>query len=652
VRVVTGQRTSYAPLQGSNLSDLMRRYAVPFVLWAGLAAKLTVASHKLECCGPFERAPLITTLAGVLWLALPTLWFSSRARVITAITINLLSTLIVLADLLHARFYGDPSSVSELVHAWQLRAEGTSVTAALRAADAWYFLDLAAAVVVAGAVGAFRSIQSSPVPRAVRLCVAITAAGLTVVPIRLAVRDPDGVFEFFVGRRQVVNVVGLLGYHAHDVVTHLRFRTFGRWGVGDVEIQQAADDLSGRRGGVDRRPPLWGTARGSNLIVIQAESLQAFALEAQVDGRFVMPNLRALARESLWATNFFNQAAVGGTSDAAFITLQSLHPLDTGAVATRYPTNRYRALPSILEEHGVTTRAFSGAGGEFWNLRVLLASLGFSESCFDCQALTGMRFGQGLADGDFFKDVVPELRRLREPFFAFLMTQSNHHPYDLPKELNPLPVGRLSGTLIGRYLQTAHYFDESLGQFLRALAESGVLDRSLLVVYGDHLGYLGSPPELKQLLDLPSDLPIRSWEVNRRLPLMIRLPHAAAAGVQPRPVGHVDIAPTLLGLLGIEAGDEVMLGKSLLDDRSSLVVFRDGGFVAGGSYLLTQPDPYLDDDERRAGTGCYDSASGKPVGCGALESARREAIGELKLSDLILRGDLIPALRERLRGKR
>lgn len=645
------QETSAVLEHRSGLRGLMQGYVVPVVLWAGLAAKLTIASHALECCGPYERGPVMTTLAGVLWLALPTLWLSSRARVVAAIAINFLATLVVMADLLHARFFGDPGSVSELVHVWQLSIQPSSMAAALRAQDAWYFVDLASVIVIAGAVGVFRAIPSRPFPRAVRICVALAAVGLTVVPVRLAIRDTDGVFEFFVGRRQLVYIVGLFGYHAHDVVTHLRFRTFGRWGIGDADAQRAADDLAARHGAVRRQQALRGAARGANLIVIQAESLQAFTLDAQIDGRYLMPNLRALAHESLWATNFFNQAAVGGTSDAAFSMLQSLHPLDAGAVATRYPVNRYHALPTILEEQGVNTIAITGASGEFWNLRQLMTSLGFSATCFDCPALTGLRFGQGLADGDFFKGVFPELGRLREPFFAFLMTQSNHHPYELPKELNPLPVGRLSGTLLGRYLQTAHYFDESLGQFVHALAESGVLDRSVLVVYGDHLGYLGSPPELTQLLNLPPDLPIRSWEVNRRLPFLIRLPHAAAAGVQPRPVGHLDIAPTLLGLLGIQAKDTVMLGSSLLDDGSSLVVFRDGGFVSGGSYFLTQSDPYLEDDGR-AGAGCYDAAGGAPIGCADLQAARRAAIAELRLSDLILRGDLIPAVRDRLQRQK
>jgi phosphoglycerol transferase MdoB-like AlkP superfamily enzyme len=228
------------------------------------------------------------------------------------------------------------------------------------------------------------------------------------------------------------------------------------------------------------------------------------------------------------------------------------------------------------------------------------------------------------------------------------MTQSNHHPYELPKHLNPLPVGRLSDTLVGRYLQTAHYFDEALGEFLKALAASGLLDRSVLVVYGDHLGYLGSPAELPQLVDLPEDLPIRHWEVNRRLPLMIRLPGGAAAGIRNRPVGHLDIAPTLLSLLGISVENRVMLGSGLLDDRPPLVVFRDGSFVSGGSYVLTQPDSHVDSDDRRAAAGCYDAGSGRQIGCAAFDNDRRTAIEQLKLSDLILRGDLIPVLRDRM----
>ena len=44
-----------------------------------------------------------------------------------------------------------------------------------------------------------------------------------------------------------------------------------------------------------------------------------------------------------------------------------------------------------------------------------------------------------------------------EPFMAFLITLSNHHPYDLPEHHRRLDVGGLDGTIAGRYLQSVNY---------------------------------------------------------------------------------------------------------------------------------------------------------------------------------------------------
>ena len=626
----------------------LQTYFLPLILFVGAAAKLVIASRLLECCGPYDRLPLLANLVALLWLSIPLLWLGARTRLTAAMVLSAVITLVVLGDLVHARFYGDPASVSELGHAWQLYNEGGTLASRLRVEDSLLFLDLGDVILLGIVSGVFRLPNGSHPSRALRLGSVALVCILSIPPLQLAARDPDGVFEFSVGRRQVVNVIGLAGYHLHDLAVHTRYRIFGRWGIDSSAVTQLAETI--RRHNIkSAQPELFGVARGANLIVIQAESLQAFPLDIQIDGRFIMPNLRALAQESVSATNFFGQAAEGNTSDAVFTTLQSLHPISAGAVATRYPTNRYYALPTMFNDNGFSTVAFSGAPGEFWNLRLLLQQLGVSSSCFDCPALTGLRFGQGLADGDFFRGVLRELPKQRQPFFAFLMTMSNHQPFELPTVLNPLPVGRLTGTLLGRYLQTAHYFDQSLGEFLRGLAESGLLDRSVLVVYGDHHGYLGSPAELPQLIDLPPHLPIRQWEANRRLPFVIRLPHAATAGGRQRAVGHLDIAPTLLSLFGIEVPDSVMLGRSLFDDRPPLVIFRDGSFVRNNGYVLTQPDPLVDSDDRRAGAGCYDPGKGTRAACEEFENARRTAIDQLRLSDLILRGDLIPQIRDRLR---
>jgi lipoteichoic acid synthase len=94
--------------------------------------------------------------------------------------------------------------------------------------------------------------------------------------------------------------------------------------------------------------------------------------------------------------------------------------------------------------------------------------------------------------------------------------------------------------------------------------------------------------------------------------------------------------PPLLSLLGVHDRSSVMLGHDLTHGRHSLVAFRDGSFTDGTIWYI------------RRGSGaegvCYAVATGRAVGCGAIEQVRREVRERLKVSDLIVRGDLIPVL--------
>ena len=130
-----------------------------------------------------------------------------------------------------------------------------------------------------------------------------------------------------------------------------------------------------------------------------------------------------------------------------------------------------------------------------------------------------------------------------------------------------------------------------------------------------------------------------SFQLRKRVPLLIRLPERLAAGIRTVRGGHLDIAPTILSLLGIIAEDIVMFGKDLTQRTDSFVVFRDGSFV-DGKHLF--PNGFGTISASR----CYEVASGKLLDFGPLEGKRRDALEQLEISDLIIRGNLIPFLRD------
>jgi lipoteichoic acid synthase len=629
---------SPAPLR---LDGVVLEMSPVLVVTTCVAVKLLYASAVLGLPDwPTQRAVGSATLGVLLVTVAPVMLLPPVARVVLLLALDAVVAGLVVGDLLHLRFFRDVLSVVDVSRAGQLHMALASVGSALRPVHALLVLDV---VLLGLLVPAYRAAQRRRRPwrRRARAAVGglLAAAGVvTALPAaRLLWRDPEEVFAFAITRRQVVTAVGVLPYHLFDVAMNVAYPVAGRLQVSEADVERVRrflDDRATRRAGAS---PLFGAARGRNVILVMCESLQAFPLDLRIGGQPVMPALAALRRESLYFENFYDQTHMGATSDGEFTSLQSLHPLEAGAVATRYAGNHYRALPAIVADHGYTTLAAIGQPGDSWNMRVMHPRLGFQRPIYEDSLAPGETIGLGLADREFFRQMVPVLVEQRAPFLALLITLTNHHPYDIPARHHHLDVGALRGSLVGNYLQSVHYFDQALGEFVENLRVSGLLERSVLVLYGDHHGWLEDTPDLAHLLGFAPDDSFRYWLVRKRLPLLIRLPGGAQAGTRSTVAGHLDIAPTILALLSIAEGRRIMLGADLTQPRDTPVVYRDGSYSDGVRHGLRKPG--------RGWAGrCFEQPGGRPLPCPTPRDEPAEAVQQLRVSDLIIRGDLIPAL--------
>lgn len=103
------------------------------------------------------------------------------------------------------------------------------------------------------------------------------------------------------------------------------------------------------------------------------------------------------------------------------------------------------------------------------------------------------------------------------------------------------------------YLASIRFVDDCVGRVIDALDESGARDNTIVVLFSDHGFHLGEKQRwAKRSL----------WEDGTRVPVVIVAPGMQAGGVSPKPVGLIDLYPTLLDLAGLE-GDPVHEGHSL-----------------------------------------------------------------------------------------
>jgi lipoteichoic acid synthase len=518
--------------------------------------------------------PLLVLSAAGSSLALlaPSALASGRRQVAAAMALDLLLTAYLWADLLHHRHFGDVTSAASLLFAAQLRDEVGSIA---RLASAWDLLLLGDLPLVILAARSHPGV-------ALRRVALLALAGLTVAAL-VAVTDPTRKFQQK-GASWPVKRLGPLTFHASDALAVI-WHQLGPRRVSAEELDTIRADLRTRGAARPARVGAPPVPAGSNLIVLQVESLQGFVLGARVEGAPVAPNLEALARESLRFDRFYQQTGFGVTSDADYLMNCSQHPLATGSVYATYSDREFHCLPDVLAANGYRTVALQAIRADFWNLAAMYPRVGYQRFYSLKDFVADEVHGHGVVDPSFLRQTVEILDGLPEPFFAFPVTLTTHDPFKLG---DPIPLGPYEGTRLGRYLRAIHYGDRAIGAFVAALRERGLLDRSVLVVYGDHHG-VARDEALARLLGIAPGDDAGWFDVEKRVPLLVRLPAGVGAGGRAEPGGQVDLAPTLAALLGASARDAPFFGSDLLAGGAPRVIFPDGSALDGARLHLAAP---------------------------------------------------------------
>jgi lipoteichoic acid synthase len=552
-----------------------------------------------------------------------------------------LGTFLILGDAIYYWFFGDVLSASAVLAARQTGQVWSSIRTLVTPWMLWLLLDLPIALWLT--VKAFRARPTEPASGRARLTAAmvlvivVVAGAAPTVPI-LRRGGLDQMFR----NRGVMERLGPFGYHAYDAWSYARATLF-RPPATIRQVAEARDWFAERAPLRAGTGPSFGAARGKNLIVVQVESMQDFVVDYRVNGQDVMPHLRHWADAGLRFTNVTDQTNEGRTSDAEFTALVSLLPLDHGAVAFRFPGNHYVGLPRVLTERGYATLSAVPFEAGFWNRRVMHPSYGFQQSLFEPDFELTEQIGWGLNDRDFLQQMVPRLARLSQPFAAWLITLSLHHPFDdFPDRHKVLTLGSLEHSSFGNYLHTMHFFDQALEDFKAALSRVGLLDPTLLVVFGDHDAGFPRDPSLAASIGIGTSDP--AWEQNDRVPLLVKVPGPAGSrltGARSLPAGQTDFAPTLLALLGIDPAPLPYVGRNLLGNPDDPPIPRPYGDWLDRTHLFISPAT----SDR--GVACY----GLSLAAFADESACRATNEIARRSRDIARLVVIEDLQQRLRDK-
>lgn len=381
-------------------------------------------------------------------------------------------------------------------------------------------------------------------------------------------------------------------------------------------------------------------AEGRNVIVIQVEALQDFVLNMRYNGQELTPNLnRLLKQDTIYFNRYYQQIGKGGTSDAEFVTQNSLYPSMDIYAYKKYVKNDFLGLPRILKEKGYSTMAFHAYKPEFWNRNVIYPVLGFDRYISKPDFAHDEVIGWGVSDKSFFRQSSKYLLNTQQPFYAFLITLSSHHPYALPKEYKKIKLEpEHYSTLFGRYLQVINYTDEAIGVFIEDLKKKNLYNNTIIAIYGDHRAIDCNVPLDKRLV---TDLLGYNFDYEESLnvPLIIHIPGSNLSEVNTTVGGHIDFLPTMLNLLGIEEKRTKFFGQDLCNPGDSFVASQT--VMLKGSFIDNEKIFVMSGDGTFENSRAWNLVTKKPVVLSSCVSGYRRALKEIRESEYILSNNLI-----------
>ncbi|MBC7961181.1 MAG: LTA synthase family protein [Vallitaleaceae bacterium] len=379
---------------------------------------------------------------------------------------------------------------------------------------------------------------------------------------------------------KAINHNEVITYHLYDLYTKV-------FGDKDNLMKTEEDVLAVL---ADNKEPLVeqkqyeGIGKGKNLIVIQVESLQNFAIGKSYEGQELTPNLNKLIKkDTIYFDNYYTVIGKGNTADAEFATMNSLYPNIEGSCYENYDQNTFYGLPWVMKENGYSATAYHGYLGDFWNREAFYKVNGFDDFKSEEDYNVTTRIGFGMADEEMLAQTTDFMKKLPQPFFSFVITLSCHHPYIIPEEYAGIEVlDKDKGTVFGNYMQGVHYSDQALGQFIESLKANGLYEDSVIVLYGDHYALNCKLDEIHTRMSeyLGYDY---SFDEMLKIPLMIHIPGEDITSRKHISGGQIDFLPTIANIMGVEIKNSYIVGRDLLNAKNGFTAFVT--FLFRGSFV-------------------------------------------------------------------
>ncbi|PTK54900.1 polyglycerol-phosphate lipoteichoic acid synthase LtaS [Staphylococcus haemolyticus] len=539
-----------------------------------------------------------------------------------------LLSFLLYANVVYFRFFSDFLTFSTLNQAGNVESMGGAVGASFKWYDFVYFID----TIIYLFILIFRGSWLDKRVFSKKFVPVVMAASVALFFLNLAFAETDRpeLLTRTFDHKYLVKYLGPYNFTVYDGVKTIQNN--------QQKALASEDDLTKvlnytKQKNTTPNSEYFGVAKKKNIIKIHLESFQTFLINKKVNGKEVTPFLNKLStgnEDFRYYPNFFHQTGQGKTSDAEFTMDNSLYGLPQGSAYSLKGDNTYQSLPAILDQkQGYTSDVMHGDYKTFWNRDQVYKHFGidkfYDATYYDMSDDNIVNLG--LKDKPFFKESAEYQSKMKGPFYSHLITLTNHYPFTLSEEDADIDKSNTGDSTVDGYIQTAHYLDQALEEYVTDLKKKGLYDDSVIMIYGDHYGISENHNNaMEKLLD-EKITPAKFMDLNRT-GFWLKIPGKEGT-VDKTYAGQMDVMPTILHLVGIDSKNFLMFGTDMLSkDHNDVIPFRNGDFITK-DYKYVNGKAYSNKTNELLETEPKD-----------LDKNKKQVEKDLEMSDNVLNGDL------------
>jgi len=343
-----------------------------------------------------------------------------------------------------------------------------------------------------------------------------------------------------------------------------------------------------------------GMFEGKNLIVFVAEAFTDLAIDENIT-----PTLCKLYSKGFQFDNLYTPLFPVSTADGEYMTDTSLIPKE-GTWSLEKVEKNYMpySYANVFEKLGYSSQAYHNHTATYYNRHKYLKGMGYDLYLAKGNGLEEKMNLNNWPSSDLEMIDVTTSDYLKEgegKFLAYYMTVSGHLQYTpngnkiVEKNWNYVEALDYSEKAKG-YLAAQIELDRAVELLIKRLEETGKLEDTVILISGDHYPYGLTLDEVNELSKEKRDDTFEKhhstaliWNSEMKEPIKVE-----------KISSSLDLLPTMLNLFGVEFESRLLMGRDILSDSDSLVIYSNRSFITGyGKYeaLTNKFEPFGELDE-------------------------------------------------------